>query len=345
MTDVNLSEAGNAVLVATQPDHDNGTGAFALTLVDAKKGSVKWTHEMGGQVKAQDLSQDGSLIVISDYDDELIAYNASGKKLWTASAVCKPTILNAPRKILCFHDDDAEPDVVFDVFDFNGKKLESLAAKTDVLLMKVSEDQKHFVAAFAGGGISLFGTKTFKLIWHKKLGGEIVDIALSSGEEPSVSALYKPSGPKRGGQRIALIDFRSKTVSTVQPNWFTEQLEMPPSGDCVYAYGNGPKGQSLSCFSPPSLKEAWGRRDKRFADYSSQLLAAGDVAVVGFEDLAGESRHSHLLVFDREGGLQANIPLQTDEGAYVYAQGYSPQASLIAVGTDDGTLSGYRLSK
>jgi hypothetical protein len=50
------------------------------------------------------------------------------------------------------------------------------------------------------------------------------------------------------------------------------------------------------------------------------------------------------VALDPEGGLKWNLPLLTQEGAYLYAQAFAPGPELMAVATDDGFLSLFQLA-
>jgi hypothetical protein len=65
--------------------------------------------------------------------------------------------------------------------------------------------------------------------------------------------------------------------------------------------------------------------------------------LLGFENVSDRNRRAHLLALDQAGAMKWSIPLQTDDGAYLYAQGLSQAQGLIVVGTDDGQISAYRV--
>jgi hypothetical protein len=156
--------------------------------------------------------------------------------------------------------------------------------------------------------------------------------------------LYSPSqdSPDR---RAAVFDHEGNVVGAGSVEVRAEQIEFA-EGNSVLAYGNGQEGQYLAYFEAEDKKlvERWRRGAPRRADYSSQLIASRDLAIIGFEESSEETRQSHLLGFDRQGKLKLNIPLVTEEGAYLYAQAFSDNRAFLGVGTDDSHLAGYRIS-
>jgi hypothetical protein len=79
------------------------------------QGRLLWQNKMRFPVKELDLSKDGSLSVVGTFGNEILGLNAKGKTLWSVEATCKPIILNESKRVLCYHDDDAEPSVAFGV--------------------------------------------------------------------------------------------------------------------------------------------------------------------------------------------------------------------------------------
>jgi outer membrane protein assembly factor BamB len=343
MTDLNVSRDGSALIVATVPNPDvedgGGETGHGLTRYD-RRGKRMWRIDVDGTVKAQVLTDDGKLALVSTYDNELFAVDTRGKIAWSAEGGCRPIPLKG--KFLCYHDDDAEPNVAFDVYNEKGHKLLFYPITRDVLALKVSDDERNVAIALDGGQVVLFDPD-FRSVWQRKLDGELLDLAVSSGSSPRVAALYNGAG----GQHIAVLDGEGKVIAQGAPSTHVEQIEIAPGGAGVAVYGNSAKGQYLGFFKIPAqpgpMPEAWQRGDARFADYSSSIIMASDLVMVGYEDAAENARHSHLLAFDFDGNLKWNLPLVTEEGAYLYAHGFAPGSSLLAVGTDDGNLSAFRL--
>lgn len=144
ISDLNLSKQGNALLVATLPDFDHPGGSHKnlIHYYDAG-GHERWRSVMATQVKSQAISSNGSLVLAATHEDQILAYDgkSKGKHLWTIDATCTPFIIESRHEIVCYHDDDAGPDVAFDVLDWKGNKKSSYAIKNDILTMKVAEDE------------------------------------------------------------------------------------------------------------------------------------------------------------------------------------------------------------
>jgi hypothetical protein len=347
ITDLSVAKNSDTLLVATIPDYDREKGAkqFAVSMMN-QEGKILWTNPLKYQVKSQDLAADGSLAVITTHNNEVIGLDPKGKSLWSAEGTCKPFILSRARKILCYHDDDAEPQIAFDIFEWDGKKSFAYPIKSDLLTLKISPDDLHVAMGLTRGQVILVGSD-FKQVWSRKVKGEIADIAVSAGDDLQVAVLYNE--PKKG-QRIALFDKEGKQKAEGEATVHVSQIEMSPAGDQILGYGNGPKGQNLALFGlegpsdKPELKQKWYRGDARYADYATQMVVSQELAIIGFEDILDSGRHSHLMAFDFDGRVKWNIPLETEEGAYLYAQGYAPKSAFLAIGSDDATLSAFQIT-
>ncbi|MBI2712703.1 MAG: hypothetical protein HYX41_07620, partial [Bdellovibrio sp.] len=134
-------DLAGGVLVATNPDPDieGSSTRFLLTRI-SPKGKILWQKTMDDPVKEQDLSSDGKLAVISNYGDQLILFNERGKVLWSNQGTCKPYFLNFSKKILCYHDEDVDAKVAFELFDYSGKRIKSFGITGDILSFKLALD-------------------------------------------------------------------------------------------------------------------------------------------------------------------------------------------------------------
>ncbi len=343
ITDLNLSKNGNAILIATIPDadadaSDKSSNRYMLTRFDGQ-GKQVWNLPLKSQIKSQAISDDGDLIVAVNYSNEVTALDKNGKSLWTVEGSCKPIILSQVSKVICHHDDDTRPEVAFEVYDFKGKRLHSFPVTQDVLALKVSSDEKSIALGLTGGRVVLLSDQ-FKKLKDVKVKGEILDLAVTWDRK--IAVLHNSI---RDGQRITLIDSNGKVKGNVTPSAHVEQLEISPSEALrVYAYGNSPKGQHVLMFEGDDLKPRWQKSEGRYADYSSSILATEHMLFVGFEDVEPDTRHSHLVAFDSEGKMRANVLLETEEGAYLYSYSFSPAQAIMAVGTDDSTLTVYQFN-
>lgn len=357
MTDLAVSRDGSAILLATVPNPEAGEGpretGHGLTRFN-RNGKKLWHIELEGTVKSLAMSDDGKLALVSSYDNTISAIDARGKIVWTVEGICKPVPIG--KRFLCYHDDDAEANVAFDVYSDKGQKVLFYPITRDVLALKVSDDQRNTAVALEGGQVILFGPD-FRSLWQQSVTGEVIDLAVSSGDHPRVAALYNVRvGAKESAiQGISVIGVEGKRLGDTVPLSRVEQIEMVPDGAGFAVYGNGVRGQYVAYYDLPpqralaantgltALPEKWHRGDARAADFSSNVIVTRDLVILGYEDITESARHSHLIAFDFDGGVKWNIPLVTEEGAYLYAHGFAPIPSLISVGTDDGYLSAFQL--
>lgn len=353
LTDLNLSGDGNTVLVATIPDRDsveagaNHSRNFAALY--AGDGKVLAEIEMPAQIKSQTLSEDGQLALVATYDDTIRAYNRNGKEIWEREAICRPIILSAVHHILCFHDDDAEPELGFEIYDWDGHDVTSFPVKQDSLMVKVSENQRYFVIGLNHGKVVLFNS-TYKPMWTKTVDGEITDLAISSpeGGAPVVAALYnvKKKASKKykhapivQQQKIQIWGVSSKSSKAKDVQTRLDQIELSPDGAALFGYGNDADGQVITRLDEAAGAPVWRRGDPSPAEYSSQMQVSRDWAWIGFEDMSAATRHSHVLGFDFQGGLKSDVIVPAEEGSYLYAYSFAPRGKALAVGSDDGELS------
>ena len=360
ITDLNLSENGSTILVTVAPDENSAAG-HRLIAMDSG-GNELWKLPLTSAVKGQTLSDDGKLAVISNYEEELFALDSqSGKLAWKTegAGMCRPSWLGKgdTGAVLCYHDDDADPSIAFDLLDpktgekkfsfslENFPRIQKKGAKAsqplrqDILALKLSPDGQLIALGLTQGQVSVVGMDT-KERWRSQVMGEIIDLSISNGPEFRLAVQYHI--PEKG-QFVALLSETGKLLAETRLDTPMIQVEIHPEARIIAAYGNGPHGQNLIALNLDDLSEKWRRSAPRYADYSSQMNLGKELLVVGFEDTIPSSRHSHILGFDLEGSLKWNLPMMTEEGAYLYARGMSESASLLVVASDDGILSAHRI--
>jgi outer membrane protein assembly factor BamB len=302
-------------------------------------------------VKSLDIAEDGSRVVVDNYDGKLVAYDRTGAVLWTADGGCRPRILNRTKKILCYHDDDPKPSYAYDAYDFDGKRIGRYPTKTDVLAVKVSEDERWFAIGLAGGRVLVFGNPAagdFRVEkdWH--VPGEVLDVSISNGDDPTLAVV---SMDLKKGETLSIFQARKKAVASMRLSYHVEQVETFPSGKLVAVYGNSPRGQYVAVHSAYDGTLQWQKTEPRYADYSLAIRLGEDKILAGFEltDSSGsrssatKSRSTKLVAVDMDGKLRAVLPLQTADGAYLYTFAYSPDRSLLGVGTDDKRVELFEL--
>jgi hypothetical protein len=342
ITDLAIAETSGDLVAASIPDVDAG-GKHLLTLL-AKNGKKTFQVPSPFPVKSLDIASDGSRVVVNNYEGKLVSYDRAGQIQWQAEGGCKPIVLNAPKKILCFHDDDTKPSFAFDLYDLEGKRTYRFPTKLDVLNLKISDDERWLAVGFAGGRILVFNLQEMrgeapKVEREHRIAGEILDLGISSGDEPKLGAIAMDV---KKGESLHVFEAKKGPVSSIRLSYHVEQLEIFPSGRLIAVYGNSPRGQYLAVHSAHDATLQWQRLEPRYADYSLAIRVGQDRILAGFEQLSTASsvktRNSRIVVLDLDGKMRADLPLKTAEGAYLYSFAYSPDASLLGVGTDDKKL-------
>jgi hypothetical protein len=272
-------------------------------------------------------------------------------------------ILNRAKQIVCYHDDDAEPEIGFDVYDWKGVKISSFPIQDDILALKISEDERYLALALTQGQVLILNASEFKVLGKAKVSGEIIDLDLSSGEVPKVAVLFsKPTGS--GSQRKQQIQVLEsslgnlKPLGGLEPSSHVDQIRLVGQKNLLFAYGNGEGGQALLAMSPLSngIQELWSRGDRGNTHHTPQMFSFQNPpqVVTAYEDRTQVDRQSRIVSWDFSGKLRWQLfvksSLGSDEGAYLYSQ--TAQASnadtlsemTIVFATDDGMLGCFQES-
>jgi hypothetical protein len=361
ISELSVSRSGEVVLAATIPDLDLPGGVKTpLLLRLGKNGHADWQITLKSPVKEMDLSADGSLAVTVTYDHLLQAYSPGGQVLWSAPGLCKPMILNGPKKILCAHDDEAEPKIAFDVWDWKGKKLLSYPIEGDVFALKISPDEKWIALGLSNGEVLLLNSE-FQLVSKKQLDGEVMDVALASSPDLASSSVDSSSGSalkggSRGGahlavlyrdseknQKITLLDAAGGVIQTIAPSFKAQQLEVSLDGQAVYYYGNTSQGQWAGGVRAPFKQETWKRGEHDSSDYSAPIHVFSHGIWMGYEKHTDQQRESHILALNSQGEVSWDIAIPKSPEAYIYTHRPVSSPSGIVVATDDGRLSFFKL--
>jgi outer membrane protein assembly factor BamB len=263
--------------------------------------------------------------------------------------MCRPVVLEKNRQILCHHDDDSLPGVAFTVLSLNGKVKQRFQIPQDLLVLKISADESRIALGMVKGRIWILDP-TFKKIADRRVDGEIVDLSLASGPQPAGaewSALVNVNGL---GQQLIAMNPSGKLRWQQTLEAPHQQIELSEDGSLTAIYGNGPKGQLVSLLGTPAFGEGrltllWSYRAPRYADYNQRIDFSGEDIVLGFEEVTERTRHSHVVALQRSGQLNWDIPIQSEEGAYLYARGMTSKSGLLVLGTDDGRLTAYEVQR
>lgn len=358
-SDIGLNATGRELIVATIPSPDRAGGAHKNQLFwFGPKGATRWRKDTT-PIRAVSMADDGSIAVVSDYEDRIIAYDWNGRARWSAQATCIPFALFKVKRVLCYHDDDAEPKTAFDIFDFLGHKLGSRPAASDIVAFKVSSDERFVAVGLSGGKVEVYeSTENAKQpIYTSNIDGEIADVAPGSGDHPVIAVLsYSNKAP--GIPRIQWLDgtnsATSQGVSLSQP---ASEITVSNDGNLAFVYGNSDEGQYLTEIQRDAGKGTsrteWTRALSEGARYDQPIFAGsgspskggwGQI-VAGFEDFQNGSRVSQVTSFDREGHLQWLFPVHKDQDAYLYAMSAAESARAVAVATDDGGIAVFKIPR
>jgi hypothetical protein len=353
-SDISIDSTGHELIVATipSPDRDGGTRRNQLLWL-GPGGRSRWSKEPSSPIRAVSMAADGSLAVVSDYEDQILAYDAKGKLRWSMKGTCVPFALSRVHKVICYHDDDAEPLTAFDILDWNGKKLGFRSAATDIVAFKVSADERNVVIGLAGGEVQLFGGPDLKLLAQVKVEGEVADLSPTSGEHPEVAILFQGKIQNKTSTRVAWLGKSGALTESLELTSPADQIVVAPDGSALYAYGNTEDGQFLTALerdAPGSrLGPIWRRATTEGARYDQPVFAsahrAGGSVLTGFEDSEKGGRVARIVSYDRNGGLAWSLLVKADESAYLYALAVADSDSgrSVAVATDDGRIAVYRI--
>ena len=336
---IELSAAGSWVLASIIPDHDGGGLARKNQILGlSDQGRILWRKDTKTPVKSQALAQDGSLGVFSTYDDRATALNSKGKILWSVEAVCRPLPILRTRSILCFHDDDAEPEIAFEILDWKtGAKLSSFPSREDILGLKVAQDERHFAISLAGGHVIAFelqaGKPGFKQLWDKRFKSEVLDLSVSS---QSLAVLTED-------QKLQTFDLAGKPTGEISLKTRVEQIELLPQGSGVIAFDNSARGQTLIYLETPGLNEKWRKQDPEPSNYTAPLLVDDDHVTVRFGSSNEKSMKSQLFSYGSDGHAAWVLPLEQGEGSQLYAQKRAGKGDRVFVATDDGDIRAYEM--
>jgi outer membrane protein assembly factor BamB len=355
-TEISMSRDGKRVLVAIVPNPESSKRTIrdpALAMLD-HRGETIWQQKLDARVKWITLAPNGDLAWATTYEGKLKAFDGRGKQIWETDNYCRPYFLASQGRLFCFRGDDAKPTGVgFEVYDLMGRRIDAFGVSSEVIDYAVSGDERFIVLGLAGGKLQVVSTQTRQLVWETKIPAEIVAVAISSEEVPTVAVFsYRRNSAAQHQPHIAFFKGSAKPVDQVSFEGRFEQLAMSPNGQFVVLSGNNPHGQALVGFlkdktSDMRFKEVWHQKITRYSDYTSPLAIMEDRIIYGFEESAptdpGQSM-AHLYAFDPQGKVEWNIPLVSEEGGYLFAYSRDKSGSPTLVDVSDtGEMNAYEL--
>jgi hypothetical protein len=347
--------------VTTHPDGDiPGSAKHSLLSLLSTQGRLIWEQPARFPIKDFAISARAELIVLATYDDQLIGVDSRGRRIWTATGSCKPFVIEETKRVLCYHDDDSESQVAFDVLNWEGQKVGSFPIQGDIVAFKLSEDQKMLVIGLTGGEIVAFGPD-LQPLWRKKLDGEVIDLgvsnlisAVSENPTPLVSPLPKISSDRfkvaalvrvdRRAQKIEFFSESGQSLGDLTPSFSAEQLEISKSGDLAFYYGNNASGQWIGGAHVQDSAELWRQGEPLYSRYSGSINLSLGLVWTGVERTVEEPvrRESRVVVFDEMGKKVWDLGLPKDDTSYIFSHRITMVPNWFVVGTDDARLSVYK---
>jgi outer membrane protein assembly factor BamB len=343
VTDLSVSSRAEGTLIATIPDSDRpfSQRGFLLEKFNSR-GSKVFSQKAGMQIKSLSLSDDGLLGVTVNYRDQVVAFNASGAKLWEQKGNCRPVVLTHVKKVICYNDDDSEPRNAFTVWNWKGKELFRFPIEGDVLALSISPDEKTWALGLTGGRLLALNAEG-EVLWQEELPGEIAALAVSTDalQTGSITALIN-----RGNGHPYLWAKRGELKTELSLKNFAQALEVSHDGSTIFTYSNTRMGQWVMGYRfDKAISETWRRGDLLASDYGHALKRIPGGVLVGYEQISESTRQSYAVAFSNAGELMWKIPLQHDEGAYLYVQDFAEGNGILVSATDDGRLSAYQIKK
>lgn len=342
VSDLALSQDGKTILVATSPDGElaGSSKHYLLTRWNSQGKQIR-ELKLKSPTREVDLSSDGSLAVVSNYENQLIGFSSKSNILWTSEGTCRPSLLQLFKKIVCYHDDDAEAGIGFDTYDWKGKKTFSFPIETDIVAFKAAMSQKFFAFALAGGQLVVLDAENHSIL-RKVVEGEIVDVALSAQDQPQVAALVR----YKSNLQVYTFDSQGNSLGVISPSFPATQVELSPQGGQVFYYGNSAAGQFVGSGVLPGKVESWKKGVSLETEYTSLIYVGAAWVLVGLEESSlnlGEPRKENLIAYDYQGSALWRFVLPIKSEAYLYTYRVSDAAQLIVAGVDNAQLVAFKV--
>ncbi len=352
ITDMKVASKTSAVLLAAVPDYNQAsTLRKPLTSLYNRRGRLLWQKTMRSRVRHLEISENHQLTLLATYDENLRFINARGVEYKTVKeAFCRPRILNIKKMILCFYDDESNPNQAFDVFDFTGRNVYRYSIDTDAIHLKTSQDEKHHLLAYVKGKFDYIDQK-FKKIWTGEVPGEIIDFSVSNGVQPKIAVLYQEISKKGflGGQRLLIFDHMKNQISKRRPSLHSILVDFGFQKNSVRLFGNYPDGQHVLSY-PVSVtnepKPSWIVFSQYRADFPIQFISQENGVLMGLEKIASpveRERKNFILGINNDGELKWGIGIDIQEGLYLFGLGRIKKNPFLAVVSDRSLLRMYKI--
>lgn len=371
VTDLKTSRQAESTFFATIPDPDrrwvpSGYRVFNMLSNGAYRfDKLPPPYKM--QIKSLHTSRSGRHLVFANYQDQVVLLSSAGKKIWAESGNCRPIVLEELNRVLCYHDDDAEPTIAFTAWPIAkkaggyqpGPGGERYPISGDILSLQVSESERWLGLGLTDQRLHLIGEDPIekKLVLKReiKLPGEVASLSLgdsaaSISDTPLSIALLLSHKEPEPLLWVGLREVDGTLKSgQLQLDHVAQSVEVSPSGDWVVAYSNTKFGQYLFGYSIVDVKGKlklalkWKRGHPKSSDYSHNLQKVPGGVMVGYEQIENNNRTSVSMAVSFSGELLWSIPLEHNEGAYLYVQDFAPGARVLFTATDDGKFSAFKM--
>lgn len=351
LTDLDINPEGSLILVATAPDQDRGeANSYALTLL-RRNGKVLWRLPWKKPIRSQALSSDGSLVVASNYESQVLAYSQDGQMRWMIEEMCRPLFLHPkgqPRQLICFHDDDAGAEIAIDWLDEKtGKKIRNYPTEVDVLALKLSPDHGAIGLSLNRGRYTLLSPEG-RVLREGEIQGEIIDFTVGPGPEFRTAILYQAKGDKKKRRVLRFsLSKSSQPEDFLAPDDRALSIAQSGGGKILATYSNSSQGQWLSIWSGVAVDRI--RLGAGEAEFHSSVVEFENLFLAGLDN-------SKLVAVDfaETRGVSWEIPIQTEEGSMLYTFSASAPTSvlgrqgspaLLVLASDDGKIQAWEWSR
>ena len=330
---LSLSADSQRLYVSTSAEP--GKTLAALRLYGAN-GKMRWFRKLPQPVKAQDVSSDGALIAVNNYDGKLRVFDASGNLQWEREHMGKPIVLSKAKRVLLFNDDDSESDMAFVSYDFKGQETgrvtvaKNESKQAEPLDMYSAIDESGVAVAMADQSVAFYDIDG-KLLASGKLPGRTVSIVTQGLPKPRLFAISTEEG---GDQTLTSLvatpqgNFEKKWERALERRHETIRL----NGDTLVLYGNTQQGQALSGFHAATGERLWQRSYPTPATYPSLIFGTESYSTVLF-DAGTAAGELELLAVGNTGSAVWRGSVEATSGVFSYA--FAPQGPAIAVGAGE----------
>ena len=356
------------IIIATEPNSDvveggSGSSVRQIRFLDWD-GKIRWSYSSQARIRDLSLSSDGRLTAIATHAGEIIELDDQGKKLWSFAKTCAPIVLNPQSKVakqgdpspmggqvLCYHNDDPEPQIAFDVIGNEGQHLLSYPIPGDILALRPGGNMHLWALGLTAGIVQIVGAS-----WVAEdrfaLSEEILDVALGDQIDTQgrtvlavLSTEIQPKGSKElSPPRVFLNTYRThpaKLLQRLELPFRATELQITPNGQTFYYAANGPLRQMLGGGPTMGNGAHWQITGAPASAYSVPIQRVEDRIYWATEDITSRTRLSRIRSYRPDGLMQSEFTLPRSIEATTYQFRVFERSlgtdSIVAI-TDDGLI-------